>query len=230
MLIESQKSKLSEILKNESPQRHSYFQLKYFIVGKEPTLQSKMWQCIRELRTRKETLESIDLEIEETKDTIEILDISLEKIDFSVQERIQSFEIVELEKREKEVKKRQIKRKIQAAKSNLVQLNERKRWIEEEVIFFLQTFEAIEKIEPIKNFDDLNSQKDYWSEKLGQKLNLKMLTSNQLDTELVETIISLPDEMNIKNYTLKTLSLKQDKMIKEIEKMNVEKLDQKQGE
>jgi prephenate dehydrogenase len=34
--------------------RHSYFQLKYFIVGKEPTPQAKIWQCLREMKARRD--------------------------------------------------------------------------------------------------------------------------------------------------------------------------------
>ena len=53
------------IQKQEINSRHSYFQLKYFLIGKEPTLQSKMWQCLRELKTRNESITNMDLELEE---------------------------------------------------------------------------------------------------------------------------------------------------------------------
>ena len=71
------REEIKELLKNEVAQRHSYFQLKYFLIGKEPTYQSKMWQCLRELKTRYDSLEAIDLEREEVKDKIELLDISV---------------------------------------------------------------------------------------------------------------------------------------------------------
>ena len=55
---------MDDLLKNEVVQRHSYFQLKYFLIGKEPTNQAKMWQCLRELKTRRQSLKAISLEIE----------------------------------------------------------------------------------------------------------------------------------------------------------------------
>ena len=61
----------------ELSSRHSYFQLQYFLIGKEPTNQSKMWQCLRELKSRKDNLESIDLQIEEEKDNLEFQKLSL---------------------------------------------------------------------------------------------------------------------------------------------------------
>ena len=42
--MENQPNLISQIdncFSQEMPQRHSYFQLKYFLLGKEPTLQSK---------------------------------------------------------------------------------------------------------------------------------------------------------------------------------------------
>jgi hypothetical protein len=69
------KDEIDELLKtNNINQRHSYFQLKYFLIGKEPTLQSKMWQCLRELKTRSESLKNIVLENDDLKDKIEILE------------------------------------------------------------------------------------------------------------------------------------------------------------
>ena len=73
---------MKEILKNEIAERHSYFQMKYFIINKEPTIQSKMWQCLREIKTRHESLESIMLEIDEGKDNLELIDINIDKIIF----------------------------------------------------------------------------------------------------------------------------------------------------
>lgn len=198
---------IENILKLEVAQRHSYFQLKYFLIGKEPTNQSKMWQCLRELKARKEALDNLNLEIENTKDNLELLEISSEQY-------------IDGENREMNIKKRQNGRMIAATKDKLIQLEKRKQWTEEEMVFFLETFKSIQKIEPMKNFDDLDAQKEYWSEKLTQKLNLKMLTSNQIDTEIVETIIALPDDIPIKKQTLNTLMIRKEKMIKQLKEIN----------
>ena len=203
---------LDNVLGQEITPRHSYFQLKYFVIGKEPTIQSKMWQCLRELKSRKESLESIDLEAEETKDKLELIDIAIEKAN---EDKLKIQGHVLLEK-EIAIKIRQYERQKQAALNSLKQLATRKKGIEEESIFFIETFKNLQKIEPLKNFDDLEAQTQYWTERLSQKLNLRMLTHNNIDTELIETIVSLPDELPIKKQTLATLSLRHATMVKQL--------------
>ncbi len=212
-------SEMDEFLKYEIIQRHSYFQLKYFLIGKEPTIQSKMWQCLRELKSRKDSLVSIDLETEDTKDKIELLDISIEKLSLKDESshELNNPKLANLLKKELSIEKRQLERQRKLAENNLVDLLDRKKWIEEECRFFLDTFKNLSKIEPLKHFDDLESQKQYWTERLSQKLNLKMLTQNQLDTELIETIIALPDDMSIKQQTLGTLEVRKNAMIQQLQ-------------
>ena len=48
-------------------------------MGKEPTVQAKLWQCLRELEARRDTLEAIELELAESKDRLELIDIQMEK-------------------------------------------------------------------------------------------------------------------------------------------------------
>lgn len=210
---------MQDVLKYEIAERHSYFQLKYFLIGKEPTVQSKMWQCIRELKTRHESLIALELEVEETKDKLELLDIGIGKLRQDREEYLAHpavFKYGELYQQEIDIKIRQIERQKKAAEANQLQLADRKKWLEEESRFFLETFKNLQKIEPLKNFDDLESQKQYWGERLAQKLNLKMLTQNQLDTELVETIVALPDDMAIKKQALGTLNLRHANMVHQL--------------
>lgn len=203
------------ISKREINQRHSYFQLKYFLIGKEPTMQSKMWQCLREMKNRSESLKNIELEEEELKDKIEILDISVERLKHEMAKKMpfhDSFSC-ELDSRESEIKIRQLDRQKKALEQSSKDIQERKRWISEEAKFFLETFKNLEKIEPLRHFDDLDAQKEYWQEKLTQKVNLKMLTQNNIDVDLIETIVALPDEVKIKQQTLQTLNLKQNEIL-----------------
>lgn len=197
---------IDEVLVNEVSCRHSYFQLKYFLIGKEPTNQAKMWQCLRELKTRKDSLDNIVLEEEELKDNLELLNINIEELNERNSDAKTTIQI------------RQIERKKLAINNNFLALAEKKKWLEEECRFFLETFKNIQKIEPLKQFDDLSSQKEYWAEKLSQKLNLKMLTSNNLDGELIETIMALPDDMPIKKQTITTLNIRQEQMIQNMKK------------
>ena len=73
-------TQMNEILNYEMAERHSYFQMKYFIVNKEPTTQSKMWQCLREIKSRYESLQALDLEVDESKDNLELIDININKM------------------------------------------------------------------------------------------------------------------------------------------------------
>ena len=72
---------------------------------------------------------------------------------------------------------------------------------------------------PLRPFDDLEAQRQYWNERLTTKANLKMLTQNTVDSELVETIISLPDDLPIKKHTLRNLNLKQEQTLKQLEEV-----------
>ena len=159
---------------------------------------------------------ALDLEIEESKDKIELLDINIERKTLIVNNTSDSNDLDELRNKENLINLRRLERQKVSAESSLNQLIERKKWLEEECRFFIETFKNLQKIEPLKHFDDLESQKQYWGEKLAQKLNLKMLTHNQMDTELIETIVSLPDDMPLKNKTLNTLSLRHANMVKQL--------------
>jgi len=213
---EQKKEEISRILEKNMPQRHSYFQMRYFIIGKEPTNQSKMWQCLREMKTRKESLESIELEVEDQKDTLDLLGIEEKAILIGKIEE-ENKEIKLLREEENKIKIKKVKRKKKAIKSNIVQLLNKKKYIEEELNFFLEMFKTLEKVEPLKDLDDLESQKAYWSERLAQKLNMKMLLGGQLESELVETIVALPDDMEIKKQMLGTLTLRHNQITKKIE-------------
>ena len=203
------KEKISELLKNDVASRHSYFQLKYFLIGKEPTNQAKMWQCLRELKSRQEVLNSSDLQIEEEKDNLEIYNISLLRID-SKEKEIKD----ELDLRELAIKKRQIKRNMSNTSNAIQSLISKKKDTEEECEFFIETFKNIEKTEPLKCFDDLDSQKEYWGTKLLEKINLKILLQNNVDIDLVETALCLPDDVPIKQQVLNKLNYLQTNMLK----------------
>jgi hypothetical protein len=200
--------KMDDLLKNDVVSRHSYFQLKYFLIGKEPTNQAKMWQCLRELKLRKDNLKNLLLQIEEEKDKLELHEINLIKLN-----KLKDQEIDEITAKELVVKQRQLNRAVEGVKNTILDLQEKQRFIGEECEFFLQTYNNIEKIEPIKNFDDIDAQKEYWGTKLLEKMNLKILLENNIDIELVETVLSLPDDIPIKQQVLNKLNALQANMI-----------------
>ena len=176
--------------------RHSFFQLKYFLLGKEPTHQSRLWQCLREIDARKDSWESILLEIDDVKDDLKIFDLSLEKLELKKQ-----FKNLHNEKIH-EIKISKLKRKKFCTDKNLDKLIIKKKNLLEEIDFFLKSYKNLEQAEALKPFDDLESQKDYWGQKLLQKLNLRKVMGVAPDLDVLETILLLPDDVPIKQQTL----------------------------
>lgn len=201
--------KIDEIVDNKVVSRHSYFQLKYFLIGKEPTNQAKMWQCLKELKMRKDNLKSLNLQFDEEKDKLELQEISLLKLN-----KIKETESDDLSKKEIEIKQRQINRVILKIKDTILDLEEKKKFLEEECEFFIQTYKNIEKTEPLKHFDDIDSQKEYWGTKLLERINLKILLENHIDIESVETVLALPDDIPIKQQVLNKLNNLQANILK----------------
>lgn len=200
---------MAKILKNKVIDRHSYFQMKYFIIHKEPTTQAKLWQCLREIKTRFETLEAAALEIEEGKDNLELINIKIDKLSKKIEKYEQNEETT---KRELEIDLRKLGRKKIAAFRNMQKLQDKKKSLEEEARFFVETFNGLVQNEPLKPFDDFDSQCEYWGERLQSKLNLKMITQGTIDADLIETILALPDRIPVKEHTLKSLELRSQKM------------------
>lgn len=205
-------TQMNEILNYEMAERHSYFQMKYFIVNKEPTTQSKMWQCLREIKSRYESLQALDLEIDESKDNLELIDININKM-IAIYDKKVSMGKTSDSLKISEIKLRKAKRQRVMANKNIETLVKKKKNLEEEANFFVLSFRNLEVVEPLKDYDDLESQKQYWGEKLLQKINLKMLLQSQVDTELIETVLALPDDIPIKGQTVKNLDSMHKKMI-----------------
>lgn len=209
--MENLLSEMQSVLSNEIAERHSYFQMKYFIVNKEPTTQAKMWQCLREIKARYESLEAIDMEIEDSKDNLELIDLDINKLNRIFEKKYKDFNVEKLRRFEIHLKK--INRKRFIADKNLQILQKKKKYLEEEAKFFVVLFKGLEQVEPLKNYDDINVQKEYWGEKLLQKINLKMLMQSHVDTELIETVLSLPDDVPIKMQTIKNLDNRHQQML-----------------
>ena len=69
---------VTELLdKRDIVNRHSFFQMKHFIINKEPTHQSRLWQCLRELKVRKEAIDSIKMELEDADDNLKLTEIEM---------------------------------------------------------------------------------------------------------------------------------------------------------
>lgn len=195
--------------------RHSYFQLKYFVVGKEPTIQSKMWRCIRELSARRDSLNAMDLELVDTKENIELVEIEIARLKGTKFDPAAEEWVRDLGRKEIDIRIKKKERQKLALEESLANLNKKQKETEEEATFFIKSFEALQRIEPLKPFDDVQEQTKYWNEKLTQLINLKVLLHLPLDTELVQTILSLSDDCGVKTEMVKLLN--QQANIKSIE-------------
>ena len=72
---------IDDLLKNTDIRaNNSLFQLKFFVIEKEPTHQAKLRKCQLELESRQEALESYTISIEDTKDDILLIDLNVRKL------------------------------------------------------------------------------------------------------------------------------------------------------
>lgn len=206
MSIEKElQEKLDKVLENAPENRHSYFQIQYFIIGKEPTVQAKMWQCLRELQVRRGSIDSINLEIEDTKDNMELIDIDIQVAQDG--RKPLGYKRFLIETRMKQRQKERLAKSV-------AELDQKLKFVYQEARFFLQLLDKLQEIESLKDFDDLDVQKDYWSHKLAEEINLRMLMHQPIDTELAKTVLSLPEDISIKVEFEKHLYLCKDTMTK----------------
>jgi hypothetical protein len=190
--------KIDTALEKAPESRHSFYQLKYFVIGKEPTIQSKLWQALRELQSRKETIESIGLQIEDLKDEIELNKIEIEKIQISTLSS-KDENLDKIYSKEKAIKLRKLKRREESLLVNINKLEKKFKFEIQEARFFLQVFEDLEKVEKVKDYDDYEAQKEYWENKISEEINLRILTKQQLSPELIKTALSLHNESEIRS-------------------------------
>jgi hypothetical protein len=181
-------------------ERHSYFQLQYFVIGKEPTNQSKMWRCVQELRTRKESLLAMEMEIEEIQDDMEILNMHIQEMQKEDKETTPTLLKI------KKIEIRKLERKQKAKDIRMLSIQERLKVVEEECVFLIKAFKSLNKVEELKPQDDLESQKAYWNELLAQDFNLRNKLGLPPDMESIKTILALNSESNVKQDLLNVLN------------------------
>jgi hypothetical protein len=202
-------AQMDEVLANDVVNRHSLFQLKYFVVGKEPTHQSKLWRCIRELQARRESIQAVSVELENVQDELELCDIQLLRLrgkQAVIEDDLDARELVVLLRRE-ERRRESVVRSIDTLRKKL-------KDAEEEAVFFLKSFQSLEQLEPLQPFDDVESQQSYWNAKFAEELNLRSLMGQPISYELIKSILSLNNDAPIKMQIVNTLENKQKQMLK----------------
>jgi hypothetical protein len=211
-IYEESKKLLSE---KQISNRHTFFQLKHFVLGKELTTQSKLQKCLKELDARTDSIYNINLSIEESKDDIKLLEIKI----LALQKKKEKSE---LNKQFKSIQIRKLERKKLSLVNSLNNLNKKLKETQEEASFFLSAYKQLEKIEPLRDYDDLESNSHFWNENLSQELQLRILLQKPLDLELVKCILALNKESPIRIEMVNILEQIQNKALehKKIEKQD----------
>lgn len=186
------------ISKTEISNRHTFFQLKHFVLGKELTTQSKMQKCLKETEARVESIENIILSVDEAKDDIKLIELKI----LSLQENKPKNDI---DKQYKEIEIKKLERKKASLFNSLKKLNKKLKETEEETAFFLNAFKQLEKIEPLKRYDDPESNQDFWNENFGQELQLRLLLQKPIELELVKSILALNKESPVRKEVVNML-------------------------
>lgn len=210
--------KVENILeKFEIPDRHSFFQIEKFMIGKEPTGQSQLWAITRELEARKETIESYTRDLHDAEDNIELLDIKIERMEQQIK-NIKSKDDIDssLNIRELEINIRKTIREKESLIKSARKVGKKFKYTLEEMAFLADGYEKIvEKIGEIKPFDDENSQKEMWNEKLLEDFNLRVILQRPIDPEFVKTVMCIHDDASVKKHIISLIDNIQKKMIVE---------------
>ena len=220
-------NKADEILgKHSLADRHSYFQLKNYIIGKEHTLHGKMWQCIRELKTRRDSIDAIKLQIEDVNDKLELIDITKEKLKITPEGDLTVLEqesmhgrFLDLLERERDIKIRQLDRDKAQLEKNGLDLVDKRKSIQEEINYFIQAFEHLRKMGDWKEFDDEKAQEAYWNAKLDHELNMRLVLGQPIDIELGRTIEALEDDAPVKQKLMGIINERQSIAKEQIERI-----------
>jgi len=212
-------AKTNEILeKVELPDRHSFFQLQKFVIGKEVTGHAQLWQIVRELQSRKETVDCYGKDLKDAEDNLELFDLRIERMDREIHTlaKIETEEPVEidLDIKEREINIRKLQREKQALVQSAQKVNKKLKYILEEMDFLTRAYDAVvAQLGDIKPLDDEQAQKEMWNEKLLEEFNLRIILQKPLDPELVKTILCLDDDSSVKQHLTEALEARQKNMI-----------------
>jgi hypothetical protein len=190
------KEQVDKIINSDVPSRHSFFQLNFFIIGKEPTHQAKLRRCVDELRVRKRSLDAMNLELDELDDKKLLLDF---------EDRYEGAE--------KEIRTRMVARKRATIDQAIEDVLDKIKNCEEEMLFLTEAFNKLSEISPIKSWDDLEVQTEYWNAKLSEEINHKLLMKMPIDIETVKLALAMPPNAPIRNQLISLLKVQGEKLL-----------------
>jgi hypothetical protein len=196
-MSEIEKSLFEVCEKYNLPQRHTDFQIEHFIIGKECSIYGKMWQCIRELQTRKDTVKALDADLIDLQDNLAFEELSLKELQYrspdvaSDQEDVVLAEIKQ-EKHKIEIKKQT--RKVQSIENSIQKTIARKNDVLGETAKFLSLLNEIINDKSFVDINDPNAQLEFWNSKFHAELNLTAMLNQPINSELVKSVLAMPNE------------------------------------
>ena len=210
--------KINTILEKANlPDRHTFFQIEKFIIGKEPTVQSQLWAIIRELQARVETVEQFEKDLKDSEDNIELFDIKIERLDIAIKEESQKNDAYsDLNIKEYEINIRKLLRDKQSLILAAQKVNKKLKSTLEEMGYLLAGYEkTVANYGDLKPLDDEQAQKEMWNEKLLEEFNLRLILQRPLDPEFIRTVLCLHDEAPVKRQVINLVENIQKQMIAE---------------
>jgi hypothetical protein len=171
------------------PSCHSNFQIKNFIIGKESSNIGKIWQCIREIQSRHESLANLAVDFEEVNDNIQLakLDILEEKA-AKVSHEDKEIENILLAKKELQVRKKE--RALQKLEKTKKLLENQRSNVQHELKVFLETFDELGGIEAFKEYNEETAQAEYWKGKFEKEFMLSSMLGQPLSIEFVKSCLA----------------------------------------
>ena len=193
--LEEQLNALTE--KHKVLPKHTDFQIEYFMLGKESTTNGKLWQCIRELNSRKENLSAVNLEIEETKDNLELANLKLEYLKNKTTFR-KNIALEKIESKKKEILIRKHERRLKNLENSFAKVFERKEAILAECKKIIEVFNKYNPDNKAIDIDDEKNQLEYWNSRLMEEINLSSMCGVPPSVELIKSILAMPNDSNVK--------------------------------
>ena len=172
--------------------RHTFFQLKHFVLGKELTTQAKLQKCIREIDARRRSLKSMILGLEDLKDELAVIDLKESALEKKKPKGA-------LDNEHKAIQKRRLGRRREMLLDSVEETEQKIRETEEETEFFMKAFEQLEMVEPLLRHDDPGSNAELWNETFAQDLRLRLMLQKPIDLELVKCILALGADSPVRN-------------------------------
>lgn len=204
----------SILSKHKIPSCHSNFQIRNFIIGKESSPIAKLWQCIRELQARQETIDALESDYKDLLDNIEIAKLDLQELEESVDQVI-SDKMGILQNKKKTIQIRKQCRTIERLQKSKNTLDNQRTNILKEMQVLIEEFDNITKDYPYRDFEDEEAQLAYWTHKFEKEMVLAQTLGLPPNPELLKSCLALPENSALRKNIEIALIQANKKLIKE---------------